>query len=838
MLDTETKRRIDTARDILVGKVPDPKSQVEQITIALIYKFMDDMDKEAVSFGGKPTFFTGEYEPYSWTNIFDPKVGGHEMLSLYSEAIVKLNLNPSIPQLFRDIFKNAYLPYRDPETLKLFLKTINEFHYDHSEMLGDAFEYLLSVLGSQGDAGQFRTPRHIIDFIVEIIQPQKTETILDPACGTAGFLISSYRYILQTNSNPPAGRAGKSKGDLLTPDDRKKLMKNFTGYDISPDMVRLSLVNMYLHGFITPNIYEYDTLTSEDHWNDYFDVIIANPPFMSPKGGIKPHKKFTMQANRSELLFVDYIAEHIHPTTGRAGIIVPEGIIFQSAKAYKALRKMLVDKHYLYAVVSLPAGVFNPYSGVKTSILLLDKTLARKTVKLLFVKIENDGFDLGAQRREIDKNDLPEALNILQKVRTMITDDLCDDYEKPLLEWIQNQSNPLIKKIIVQTVAKKKIGEKDDYNLSIDRYRENGNARQSDFELVRLGDICEIRKGSSITKKDTVEGKIPVIAGGQQPAYFHSEANRTGETITVSSSGAYAGFVNYFTEPIFASDCTTIQTESNPNLNCRFLFLILKSHQDYFYGLQKGGGQPHVYAKDFADLQIPLPPLSIQQQIVSKIEGWQKIIDGAKQVVENYKPQIEIDESWEKVELGNLCKTEYGYTETAKEKGEARYVRITDISEDGTLKETDSKFVDLTNESKQSLLKKGDLVVARTGATYGKTLFFNEDYPSVFASYLIRLNFHDKKILNKFYWYFTQSKNYLKQKESLVTGGGQPQFNANAIIQIVIPLPPISIQQEIVKRIEKEQEMINTNKQLITIFEQKIKDEINKLWKQEAKGYS
>ncbi len=352
MLDTETKRRIDTARDILVGKVPDPKSQVEQITIALIYKFMDDMDKESIGFGGESVFFTGEYEKYSWTKIFDTKIGGHEMLNLYGEAIVKLNQNPNIPQLFRDIFKNAYLPYRDPETLKLFLKTINEFQYDHSEKLGDAFEYLLSVLGSQGDAGQFRTPRHIIDFMVAVLQPKKNETILDPACGTAGFLISSYKYILQKNSS-------KAKGDLLTPEDKKKLMQNFVGYDISPDMVRLSLVNMYLHNFTAPGIYEYDTLTSEDRWSEYFDIIIANPPFMSPTGGIKPHKKFTIQANRSEVLFVDYIAEHIHPSTGRAGIIVPEGIIFQSAGAYKQLRKMLVDKKYLYAAVSLLQGFFN-----------------------------------------------------------------------------------------------------------------------------------------------------------------------------------------------------------------------------------------------------------------------------------------------------------------------------------------------------------------------------------------------------------------------------------------------------------------------------------------------
>ena len=411
MLDQDTKRRIDTARDILVGKLPNPQAQVEQITIAMIYKFMDDMDKESMELGGEATFFTGEYEKYSWTKIFDPKLGGFEMLALYGEAIVKLNQNPNIPQLFRDIFKNAFLPYRDPETLKMFLKVINEFHYDHSEKLGDAFEYLLSVLGSQGDAGQFRTPRHIIDFMVDVMQPKKSETLLDPACGTAGFLISSYKHILAENTK-------KSKGDLLTPDDRKKLINNFTGYDISAEMVRLSLVNMYLHGFATPKIYEYDTLTSEDRWGDYSDVVLANPPFMTPKGGIRPHKKFTLQANRSEVLFVDYIMEHINPTTGRAGIIVPEGIIFQSATAYEALRKLLVENNYLYGVVSLPAGIFQPYSGVKTSILLIDKTLAKKTDNVLFVKIENDGYSLGAQRKEISQNDLPDAANLIKQYST------------------------------------------------------------------------------------------------------------------------------------------------------------------------------------------------------------------------------------------------------------------------------------------------------------------------------------------------------------------------------------------------------------------------------------
>ncbi len=204
MLDTSTKRRIDTARDILVGKVPDPKSQVEQITIALIYKFMDDMDAEAEELGGKRKFFTGDFARYGWARLMRAGIGGQEMLGLYMEGISKMPENAGIPPLFRDIFKNAYLPYRDPETLKAFLKIIDEFNYDHSERLGDAFEYLLSVLGSQGDAGQFRTPRHIIDFIVEVLDPKKNESVLDPACGTAGFLISAYKHILKANSSPAA----------------------------------------------------------------------------------------------------------------------------------------------------------------------------------------------------------------------------------------------------------------------------------------------------------------------------------------------------------------------------------------------------------------------------------------------------------------------------------------------------------------------------------------------------------------------------------------------------------------------------------------------------------
>ena len=406
MLNFDVKRKINTLRDILVGKVPDPKAQVEQMTIALIYKFMDDMDLQGVEFGGERVFFTGDYEKYAFTQIMLSEHSAQDRLNLYAEGIDKMTTNPELPQLFREILRNTYIPYRDPETLNRFLREIAEFSYEDSEDLGNAFEYLLSIMGSQGDAGQFRTPRHIIDMMVEIIAPQQNDTILDPACGTAGFLISAYHYIKRHNTD----KNGKL---ALTAEDKNRIIENFAGYDISPDMVRLSRVNMYLHGFTMPHISEYDTLTSLEKWDDTYDVILANPPFMTPKGGITPHNRYQVSAKRAEVLFVDYIAEHLNPT-GRAAIIVPEGIVFQSQTAYKNLRKMLVDGGYLYGVISLPAGVFNPYSGVKTSILLIDRTLAKEKDSILFVKLNNDGFDLGAQRREIKGNEIPDVINVFK----------------------------------------------------------------------------------------------------------------------------------------------------------------------------------------------------------------------------------------------------------------------------------------------------------------------------------------------------------------------------------------------------------------------------------------
>lgn len=785
MLDQQTKKRIDDCRNILVGKITDPKSQVEQITIALIYKFMDDMDTEAIEMGGVPTYFVGEYERYSWKNIFSPRIGGDEMLSLYGEGMVKMNLNPSLPQLFRDIFKNAYLPYRDPETLKLFLKTINEFKYDHSERLGDAFEYLLSVLGSQGDAGQFRTPRHIIDFIVEIINPKKNESFMDPACGTSGFLISGFKHILKNNTN-------KINGDKLTPDERKKLTQNITGFDISPDMVRLSLVNLFLHGFTKPQVYEYDTLTSEDRWNEYYDVILANPPFMSPKGGIRPHKRFGIESNRAEVLFVDYIMEHLTPK-GRAGIVVPEGIIFQSGTAYKSLRKSLVEK-YLVGVISLPSGVFQPYSGVKTSILVLDKELSQKTDKIFFGKVDNDGFDLGDQRREIEKSDLP-----------IITKEVSQ-----YLEGLKN--GKVVESEKLTYVQKEKILGSSDIGFSYDRYSMN-QIFSSDYPIVELGELVEVLDNlrKPITKGDRTSGKYPYY-GATGIVDYVDDFIFDERLVLVGEDGAKWGYgdsTSFIVEgKYWVNNHAHVLRVKKDKIKDTLLTCLL-NYQDLSMYIT-GVTVPKLNQEKLRSIKLPLPPIEVQEEIVKELEQYQKIIDGAKQVVDNYKPVIDIDPSWEMILLEYLIKLSSGKGLVKRDMIEGEYEVF---GGNGISGFHNSYFIE-----------EKTIVIGRVGEYCGVVhitspkcwitdngLYITQFYKEIKLEYL-------SIILTSL-----NLNNYAKV-------GGQPSISQSTILELSIPYPPLEIQQSIVERIESERQIIEGNKKLIEIYTQKIQDRINKIW--------
>ena len=632
----EFRKRINTARDILVGAVPSPAGQIDQITYALMYKFMNDLDDQSAALGGKRTYFVGDYAKYNWHELMSPTLGAHERLELYRQAIQTMAKNPGLPPLFQEIYQNAFLPFNSPNVLNLFLKEIDKFSHGESDDIGDAYEYLLSITGAQGDVGQFRTPRHIIKFIVEAVNPTKSDSVLDPAAGTAGFLIAAYNHVKSQHDGKDANGIANSEKHL-TADELTKLHKNYHGFDIDPTMVRTASVNMYLHGFTTPDIRNHDTLSSEDYWNERYDVILANPPFMTPKGGIQPHKKFSINANRAEVLFVDYIASHLNPVSGRAGIVVPEGIIFSSGNAYKQLRKNLVENS-LIAVVSLPAGVFNPYAGVKTSVLLLDKKLAKERNEVLFVKIENDGYSLGAQRRPIDGEQFTEALDIIE----------------------QFKKGEVIESPLAHAVSRKDIAESGDYNLTGDRYRQRDES-PSDYSLVSLSEVAEIISGYGFPKDE--QGKtgleIPFLKVSDMnlpgnETYIMSWNNSVDHTtllrlkaksfppytiIFPKIGAAIATNKKRMLTRISTVDNNVMGLVPNSKIIPTFLFYVIKSINISDWA--SDSALPSINKSTVADVKIPLPPLEIQQKIVDEIENKQKAIDHAREIIKTLERERE-----------------------------------------------------------------------------------------------------------------------------------------------------------------------------------------------------
>lgn len=804
MLDKTTKTKIDNARDILVGKVPNPQSQVELITIAMIYKFMDDMDMQNIEMGGNRIFFTDNLEQYAWRKVLSPKLNNWERISLYSEALDQLQVAKQIPELFRKIFKGAFLPFRDGATLSLFLNEIDGFSYNNSENLGNAFEYLLSIMGSQGDAGQFRTPRHIIDFIVDVVNPNRTDTILDPACGTAGFLISAYKHIIE--------QAEKNK-KTLTPAQHQKLMENIVGYDISPDMVKLASVNLFLHQFPQPKIYEYDTLSSEDRWNEKFDIILANPPFMTPKGGIQPHNKFGVKANRAEVLFVDYMMEHLN-LKGKAGFVVPEGIIFQSATAYKALRKMMVEENYLYAVVSLPSGVFNPYSGVKTSILLFDRELAKQSENILFVKIDNDGYDLGAQRREIKENDLPRATELLKAYQESLKSGNAFDttkYTKCLL------------------VSKDEIKENGEYNLTASRYEKTTDYSQCQYEMVKLGDVADISAGNSAPQDETLfENGIYPFCRTSDIGKVHISSNFTNisdklndegingltlykkETILLPKSGA-STFLNHRvilgTDSYVSSHLATIYRNEKKAL-AKFLFYILLKIDAKT--ITPNSAYPSLKLSEISNIEIPLPPLEVQEEIVKELDQYQAIIDGAQKVVDNWNPIIEINPEWEKVPfIEQLEKVKY----------------TTKIQTNAFLEEGNYPIVDQSINFIAGYWNNEEDVFHINKPV---TIFGDHTKIVKYIDFDFVLGADGVKILvannnwNPKFFYYTVFNTKIRD---LGYARHFKEFQDKEIYK-----PSLEEQKAIVAKIEEEEKYVDACKKLIEINKQKISDKIKSIW--------
>ena len=312
-----------------------------------------------------------------------------------------------------------------------------------------------------------------------------------------------------------------------------------------------------------------------------------------------------------------------------------------------------------------------------------------------------------------------------------------------------------------------------------------------------------------------LDGEFPVFHGGIEPIGFYETNNREANSVMVINVGASAGTVGFCNKRFWSSDGCFCFTH-NIIINQRYLFFVLQSIEPSIKSKVRKAGIPTLDNKEVERLIIPLPPLEVQNEIVRILDTFTSHaaeLQARKEQYEYYRNKLlsfdENDEGVKWMKLGEIGSFKYGFTDKAKKEGEIRYIRITDIMDNGCLNPNDAMYINASEESSKYLLKEGDILVARTGATFGKTLYLQKTSPSVYASFLIKIDLNNELITNKFYWYFSKSKFYWKQANKLVSRGGQQQFNTNAISQVEVPIPPLSEQQRIVSILDKFESLVN-----------------------------
>ncbi len=470
MLNTRLKSSIERLWDrFWSGGISNPLTAIEQISYLLFMKRIDELDlkkKQDAEFTGEKfeSFFNHENQDCRWSH-FRHMEGGEMLEHMQTRVFPFLKSLDGEKSPFAKHMSNAVFIISKPSLLVEAVTIIDEIFEEISrqeedgqgfqDTQGDLYEYLLSEMSSAGKLGQFRTPRHIIQLICELVNPKLGDSICDPACGTGGFLLGAYHHILTQHTGKEHQKTDENGltrgivGDNLT-DERQWAQlkeKTFYGYDIDESMVRIGLMNLMMHGIAHPNIEQKDTLSKKYDQDNNFDVIIANPPFKGSidKGDI--NESLSLPTTKTELLFVNRIIKSLK-TGGRAGVIVPDGVLFGSSNAHKMARKMLIEDCELQGIVSMPSGVFKPYAGVSTAILIFVK--GGETEKVWFYDMQADGYSLDDKRSKIKENDLPDIV----------------------AKWKERKTDHENKRGDKSFFVDRKEIEKNDFDLSINRYRE------------------------------------------------------------------------------------------------------------------------------------------------------------------------------------------------------------------------------------------------------------------------------------------------------------------------------------------------------------------------------
>jgi len=461
----ERKSKIDKLWDMFYsGGLSNPLSAIEQISYLIFMKRLEDMDNMQKNSARRrklqyiSIFKNKEECRWSHWMHFDAETMLKHVRDVVFTFIKEVKGEGNF---YAESMKDAVFLIPKASLLQEAVKIIDELNLSAQgiDIQGDIYEYLLSEISQSGKNGQFRTPRHIIRMIVELIDPHIGERICDPACGTAGFLIGAFNHILKSHTDPEHieydedGAPHNLVGDKIANKKHWKFLweKAFYGCDFDPTMVRIGLMNMVLHGIANPNIRYSDTLSKNFSERTCYDVILANPPFKGSvdRSDISDDLTVTGKSKhpKTELLFLNLFVNMLIPG-GRCGVIVPDGVLFGSSNAHKEMREILLEQCSLDGIISMPSGVFKPYAGVSTAVLIFTK--GEKTDKVWFYDMQADGYSLDDKRTRIEDNDIPDIVK----------------------EWKSRHKNKNSNRKAKHFFVPVKEIIENNYDLSINRYKE------------------------------------------------------------------------------------------------------------------------------------------------------------------------------------------------------------------------------------------------------------------------------------------------------------------------------------------------------------------------------
>ena len=601
---------------LYAGGVNNPMDSIEQCSYLLFLRLLTEKDETFASLDKKYVrIFPGKWSRFAWGNFVT--LAGDELFDAVRNAIESLHELPGLTDTGKLLFSRATLKIYDRPTLRAVVQGIQEMdlaaHEGH-DLKGDMYEYLLSRLAASGTNGQFRTPRHIIDLIVELVNPQPGQRICDPALGTAGFLISAFTHILRQNTKAADLKRGNIDGSMLKPAQWKFLEEQaFTGFDNDANMVKIAILNLYLHQLEKARIEHFNPLTTGFggvYPGQRFDVILANPPFSGKvqEESILADLNYKLNTRATELLFLKWFIDHL-ASNGVAGIVVPEGVVMGTDKASKELRRMLIQENCLEAVVSLPHSCFKPYASVATFILIFRKDA--KTQRVWMYQLSEDGFSQDGVREPINENDIPDLLQQWSQ-RTL------EAYlpEEKKHGWVSVENilqNPELELAPRSYLVRHKVTH--------------------DYPVFRVDDLCTLEKGSASAANAT-PGQFPLVTTAEELKScnsFQFDCEAVCVPLVSSTGHGHASIkrLTYIKGKFAAATIIAVlRVKGEAKILPRYLYYFLESHRDdLLVPLMKGAANVSLSLGKIGSVRIPVPSIKEQEKLLSDLSHLDSKID-------------------------------------------------------------------------------------------------------------------------------------------------------------------------------------------------------------------